>query len=239
MLFIFSKVPELGDTVFLVFRKKKLMLLHWYHHISVLLFCWHSYAFRSSTGLYFVAMNFTVHAVMYFYYFLMCYRIKPKWFNPQWITIMQISQMVIGSAVSLRSYYLLLSNGNSACQVKEENVFAGLLIYASYLYLFSVFFIQRFLFPAQKKHKGQQEKLEKTAPNSPMYPNGKETTQIKEPIKASSLEKLNSTSRLHRAIEEVDQRFPNLRAALSLIEQKDEDTQSFLDHLNKVKGLGN
>ena len=81
MLFIFSKVPELGDTVFLVFRKKKLMLLHWYHHISVLLFCWHSYAFRSSTGLYFVAMNYTVHAVMYFYYFLMCYRIKPKWFN--------------------------------------------------------------------------------------------------------------------------------------------------------------
>jgi len=55
----------------------------------------------------------------------------------------------------------------------------------------------------------------------------------------SSLEKLSSTSRLHRAIEEIDRKFPNLRAALSLIEEKDEETQSFLDHLNKVKGTGN
>jgi hypothetical protein len=213
------------------------MLLHWYHHISVLLFCWHSYANKSSTGLYFVAMNYTVHAVMYFYYFLMCYRIKPKWFNPQWITIMQISQMVIGSAVSIRSYYLLLSKGDTACQVKEENVFAGLLIYASYLYLFSVFFIQRFLFPGSTSRKRTgSEKLEKTAPNSPIYVNGKDAS---EPVAVPSLEKLTSTSRLHIAIEEIDQKFPNLRAALSLIEEKDEETQSFLDHLNKVKGTGN
>ena len=44
MLFIFSKVPELVDTAFIVFRKSKLIFLHWYHHITVLLFCWHSYA---------------------------------------------------------------------------------------------------------------------------------------------------------------------------------------------------
>jgi len=47
-----------------------LQFLHWYHHITVLLFCWHSYAVTSSTGLYFVAMNFSVHAVMYGYYYL-------------------------------------------------------------------------------------------------------------------------------------------------------------------------
>jgi elongation of very long chain fatty acids protein 6 len=243
MLFIFSKIPELGDTVFLVFRKKKLMLLHWYHHISVLLFCWHSYANRSSTGLYFVAMNYTVHAVMYFYYFLMCYRMKPKWFNPQWITIMQISQMVIGSAVSVRSYYLLLSNGDNACQVTEENVFAGLLIYTSYLYLFSVFFIQRFLFPTVPK--GSQAKAEKTAPNTPVIPSSpvgkdlKDVSESKEPLHPTSFDRLNSTSRLHRALQEIDEKFPNLRSALSLIETKDEETQSFLEHLTKVKGVGN
>ena len=41
-LFIFSKVPELFDTAFLVARKKPVIFLHWYHHVTVLLYCWHS-----------------------------------------------------------------------------------------------------------------------------------------------------------------------------------------------------
>jgi hypothetical protein len=40
MVFAFSKIPELIDTVFIVLRKQSLILLHWYHHITVLLFCW-------------------------------------------------------------------------------------------------------------------------------------------------------------------------------------------------------
>lgn len=67
MLFVFSKIPELLDTAFIVLGKKKLIFLHWYHHVTVLLFCWHSYAFRSSAGIWFIAMNYSVHAVMYGY----------------------------------------------------------------------------------------------------------------------------------------------------------------------------
>lgn len=66
MLFIFSKVPELVDTVFMVLAQKPVIFLHWYHHFTVLLYCWHSYMTRSSAGLYFIAMNYGVHAVMYF-----------------------------------------------------------------------------------------------------------------------------------------------------------------------------
>jgi len=71
-LFIFSKPLELFDTYFIVVKKKPLLFLHWYHHVTVLLFCWHSYAFESSTGLFFVAMNYSVHCVMVSQLFVVC-----------------------------------------------------------------------------------------------------------------------------------------------------------------------
>lgn len=48
--FCFSKLPELVDTVFIVLRKQPLIFLHWYHHASVLIYCWFSYQDYSSTG---------------------------------------------------------------------------------------------------------------------------------------------------------------------------------------------
>lgn len=149
MLFIISKVPELIDTVFIVFRKSKLIFLHWYHHITVLLFCWHSYATQSSTGLYFVAMNYAVHSLMYGYYFLMTIKRVPKWFRPEIITVAQISQMVVGTYVCISSYLYLRSGVE--CAVKKENVLAGALMYGSYLYLFTEFFVKRFVLKSGEK----------------------------------------------------------------------------------------
>jgi elongation of very long chain fatty acids protein 6 len=140
-LFIFSKIPELFDTFFIIARKKPLLFLHWYHHITVLLFCWHSYATEASTGLFFVSMNYSVHAVMYGYYYLMAIESRPRWLNPAAITFCQISQMVIGTALCMMSYGFLGDN----CAVKVENVIAGGLMYGSYLYLFCEFAVKRFV----------------------------------------------------------------------------------------------
>lgn len=57
----FHQIPELGDTIFVVLRKKPLIFLHWYHHVTVLLYCWHSYYEQTTYGLYFISMNYTVH----------------------------------------------------------------------------------------------------------------------------------------------------------------------------------
>jgi elongation of very long chain fatty acids protein 6 len=150
-LFVLSKIPELMDTVFIVLRKKPLIFLHWYHHITVLLFCWHCFATEASTGLFFVAMNYSVHAVMYGYYFLMAMKMKPVWMKPIVITLAQISQMLVGTSLCVMTMFLL-RRGEASCSVKKENVIAGGLMYGSYLYLFAEFAVKRFILaPAQKK----------------------------------------------------------------------------------------
>ena len=50
-------------TFFIVIHKKKLILLHWYHHVSVLLYCWHSYVYKAPLGILFCVMNYGVHSM--------------------------------------------------------------------------------------------------------------------------------------------------------------------------------
>ena len=75
-LFILSKIIELGDTVFIVLRKQPLIFLHWYHHITVLIYSWYSFAQQTGNGRWFICMNYAVHAVMYSYYALRALKFK-------------------------------------------------------------------------------------------------------------------------------------------------------------------
>jgi elongation of very long chain fatty acids protein 6 len=68
-LFIYSKLPELLDTAFLVFQKKPVIFLHWFHHVTVLLYCWHAYHHQVSSGLWFASMNYFVHSIMCVFYY--------------------------------------------------------------------------------------------------------------------------------------------------------------------------
>lgn len=141
-LFILSKFPELIDTFFIVIHKKPLIFLHWYHHITVLLYCWHSYVTKSPPGIFFVVMNYSVHASMYGYYFLMAMRWRPRWFNPVWITAFQISQMIVGVAVTLLAFYYYQTD--PTCGIEAENNTAAFIMYGSYLFLFLQFFFGRY-----------------------------------------------------------------------------------------------
>lgn len=149
-LFVLSKFPELIDTFFIVVHKKPLIFLHWYHHITVLLYCWHSYVTTSPPGIFFVVMNYSVHASMYGYYFMMAMKLRPKWFNPIIITIFQISQMIVGIAVTLAGFYFFKTDQN--CGIEKENNTAAFVMYGSYLFLFLQFFFGRY-FKKGKKQK--------------------------------------------------------------------------------------
>ena len=154
-IFILSKIPELLDTVFLILLRKEVIFLHWYHHITVLLYCWNSYVTESAAGLWFVAMNYSVHSVMYLYFYLQTVNCIPKWFKPYVIviTMMQIMQMFVGTSIVLACMYFgrystkqykYKFSGPGPCGNSDANLWAGGIMYASYLFLFVAFAFRRF-----------------------------------------------------------------------------------------------
>lgn len=143
MLFNFSKIVEMIDTAFIILRKKKLLFLHWYHHLTVMLFCWNAYSHATASGLYFLGMNYCVHSIMYGYYMLAAIDIRPRWLPPVLITALQILQMVVGTGLCISAWYFRTASG-SPCHNALSNLVAGLLMYASYFYLFSAFALERY-----------------------------------------------------------------------------------------------
>jgi len=141
-LFIFSKYFELFDTILLVVRKRKVGFLHWYHHCSVLLYCWHAYVWEMPTGIYFVVMNYAVHSIMYFYYFLAAIGKPPAW--ALMVTIMQLSQMAVGIAITVCHVYILVYRTVPHCDGHIPNLAAALAMYASYFILFAQFLARRY-----------------------------------------------------------------------------------------------
>jgi len=121
--------------------------------VTVLLYCWHSYATEASQAFYFVAMNYSVHAIMYGYYCLMALKIKPP-IPPVCITIAQISQMIVGTFIQVSSMHYY---GRAGCNVHYGNLVAGGLMYGSYFALFFQFAIERFVTKKPKKTSGKSE----------------------------------------------------------------------------------
>lgn len=142
-LFVLSKFAELFDTFFIVVHKKPLIFLHWYHHITVLVYTWVAFTERTPSALFFGPINAMVHSVMYGYYFLMAVKMKPKWMNAIWITVAQIIQMVIGVSVSLVSFYYY--KFDEGCDLQPGTLIAAFFMYGSYLYLFAAFFFNRYV----------------------------------------------------------------------------------------------
>ncbi|XP_066968744.1 very long chain fatty acid elongase 6 isoform X1 [Macrobrachium rosenbergii] len=153
-MFTLSKVPELGDTVFIVLRKQPLIFLHWYHHVTVLLYAWYSYSDYIATARWFVCMNYLVHSIMYSYYALKALKFRvPRWVA-MGITTAQLLQMVMGAAVNIWAYQV--KQAGNECHVSYDNIKISLLMYTSYFVLFARFFRRAYVLkdkaaPATKK----------------------------------------------------------------------------------------
>lgn len=143
-----------GDTLFIVLRKQRLLFLHWYHHITVLLYSWYSYKDHVAGGGWFMTINYTVHAFMYSYYAARAAGARvPKPFA-MLITAMQIAQMLAGLSVLGLVYRW---KHDVHCVSTLHNIAYGSAMYLSYLLLFSVFFYQSYLKRPADEKSGKRE----------------------------------------------------------------------------------
>ena len=136
-----SRSPT-GDTVFIVLRKQRLIFLHWYHHITVLLYSWYSYKDQVAGGGWFMTMNFCVHALMYSYYAARAAGCRVPRPLAALITAAQISQMAVGVTVAAL-VWRWMPRGD--CPSYPDNVVWAVLMYLSYLLLFSRFFYDAYV----------------------------------------------------------------------------------------------
>ena len=151
LIFCFSKVPELVDTLFIVLRKQKLIFLHWYHHATVLIFAIYEFSGKVQMARWFSFMNFSVHSLMYSYYAIRAAGYKlPKIFSMS-ITVSQIVQMIMGTYFVV--YALVMKLSGERCDISSGRLAYALFMYMSYGVLFVNFFIQSYLKPRPQKEK--------------------------------------------------------------------------------------
>ena len=181
LFFILSKAPELIDTYFIVLRKQKLIFLHWYHHITVLMYCWYSYCLLIRMGQWFISMNYIVHSFMYGYYALRISRIVklPIWVN-MFITVLQLLQMIVGVLVNV--YVSMRIKTGWYCDGMVETTYFYVLMsfamYFSYFVLFANFFYIAYMKKSESKlhsSKSLDKTVRQEVKNGPLS-NGYSTT---------------------------------------------------------------
>eukprot|EP01102_Stenamoeba_stenopodia_P000001 TRINITY_DN0_c0_g1_i1.p1 TRINITY_DN0_c0_g1~~TRINITY_DN0_c0_g1_i1.p1 ORF type:complete len:276 (+),score=62.92 TRINITY_DN0_c0_g1_i1:126-953(+) len=92
-IFLFSKVYEFLDTIFLVLKKKHIQFLHIYHHAITLYVVWVCLDHKAPYGWILEITNSFIHIFMYLYYTLATFNIQPWW--KRYLTMFQIIQFVL------------------------------------------------------------------------------------------------------------------------------------------------
>lgn len=143
-LFYCSKVIELGDTIFIVLRKHKLLFLHWYHHVVTLVFTWYSVVREVSIGPWFVINNCAVHSFMYTYFAVKVMGVKIPRYIAMLITTLQVIQMFYGVFITVWAYWTI-KNGKE-CRTPLDHIHIAFAVYFSYFLLFGNLFYRSYIY---------------------------------------------------------------------------------------------
>lgn len=154
-LFVLSKLFEYGDTVLLMLKKKEVIFLHGFHHVSVGLIAWYGCGKNAPVAMWCGTMNYTVHSFMYLYYSAMAAPAARPLAKPfaGLITLLQISQMVMATVIHLAIVYWHVTGAEGAgCWWDPPVLLCTLGAYIVYLVLFAKIFVERYMMkPAEKR----------------------------------------------------------------------------------------
>lgn len=137
-IFYLTKFYELIDTVLICLRRSQLIFLHLYHHFATGPLCFICLYYVIPVQWIATTLNALVHIPMYWYYFLVTFKIYSRW--KKYITIIQIVQFIINLTVysaTMAYHYLYAKN----CRGYDGwgSILAAGIIY-SYLLLFLQFY---------------------------------------------------------------------------------------------------
>ncbi|UXI20848.1 Dimethylaniline monooxygenase N-oxide-forming 5 [Sarcoptes scabiei] len=155
-IFSLSKIIELGDTVFIVLRKQRLITLHWIHHAMTLVYTFYIFGFLAATARWMVNMNFVVHSAMYGYYTLKALQFEIPKPIAMAITTSQIVQMIFGLVIHLHVVIKLLAGQQCHCPLL--GALLGLAMYLYYFFLFSKLFSDSYLRKSVSRNKESSSK---------------------------------------------------------------------------------
>ncbi|OXA43745.1 elongation of very long chain fatty acids protein 6 [Folsomia candida] len=138
LAFGLSKYVELGDTIFLILRKKPVVLLQWYHHLVTLISQWLVGPLVEPISRWVVVMNYGVHSLMYPYFALTAVGVQIHKTIANFITTLQLSQMVFGLFINLYTLHLL--NQGVSCARHALSIQIMAMVYGSFTLLFGKLF---------------------------------------------------------------------------------------------------
>lgn len=151
-LFTWSKLFELFDTALLILKKRPVITLHWFHHASVIGFAWSAWAYETPAALWYGAMNYSVHAIMYLYFALTAssrFRAAALSVAPA-ITALQISQFAFGTVVNVYAAYAYMTP-SVGCAIRPPILYIAATLYVAYGTLFVRLFVDRYIRPTSSK----------------------------------------------------------------------------------------
>ena len=153
--FTWSKLFELFDTALLILKKRPVITLHWFHHASVIGFAWAAWIYETPAALWYGAMNYSVHAIMYTYFALTAvaqWRARVLRIAPV-ITALQISQFAWGTVINAIAA-VAYAKPEIGCAIQPAILYLAAGLYLAYGALFVQLFVRRYLRPQPKRAAG-------------------------------------------------------------------------------------